>query len=119
GVAGLHDVDNPALGPNNSPRLGEAAQVSSVKTRIELKCVADLRQGRVALIGPGMSEPPLEPRDDCQRICVQRRLIAEGPALEPVVMKLDPLHVEAVETEGMHVAMPKAGPVDELDPELL
>src|SRR5437899_9188700 len=66
-----------------------------------------------------MSEPPLKPRDDCQRICVQRRLIAEGPALEPMVMKLDPLHVEAVETEGMHVTLSEAGPVDELDPELV
>src|SRR3546814_14685810 len=36
-----------------------------------------------------------------------------------MVVKLDPEHVEAVEAEGMDIAMAGTDPVDEFDPELV
>ena len=66
-----------------------------------------------------MREPPLESRDDRQRIMVQRRRIAKRTSLQPMMVELDPFHVEAVEAERMHVAVAETGPIDEFDAEFV
>src|SRR3546814_17364934 len=57
--------------------------------------------------------------DRGDRIIVEPAGVAECLTFEPMVVKLDPEHVEAVEAEGMDIAMAGTDPVDELDPELV
>src|SRR3546814_10348777 len=57
--------------------------------------------------------------DRGDRIIVEPAGVAECLTFEPMVVKLDPEHVEAVEAEGMDIAMAGTDPVDEFDPELV
>ena len=66
-----------------------------------------------------MGEAAPEPADHGERIIVERMRIAERLALQPVVVELDPLHVEAVEAERMDVVVARPRPVAELDAELV
>ncbi len=64
-------------------------------------------------------EASLAAGDLRQRIFVERVRIAEVAPLQPMMVELHSLHVDAVETEGMDVAVADAGPVHELDAQLV
>ena len=106
--------------PLHAPAFGEAAQVARVQPGIELEGVADLGQRRVGQVGARVREAPALAGDDAQRIIARAAWRSPSVrALEPVMVELDPLHVDAVEAERVDVALADARPVDELDAELV
>src|SRR3546814_3871052 len=107
-----------SFGAGHPLPLGAAAQVARVAASVELKGIAELRQRRFRLVGARSQEAVRLGGDRGDRIIVEPAGVAECLTFEPMVVKLDPEHVEAVEAEGMDIAMAGTDPVDEFDPEL-
>ncbi len=113
------DIDDAAFGTGHAPAFRQPPQVACVEPGIELEGIAELRQGGVGLIGAGVGELAAQPRDHRQRIGVERGPVAERACLQPMMVELDPLHVDAVEAERVDVAVAEPRPIDEFDPELV
>src|SRR5207253_2205226 len=66
-----------------------------------------------------MRKTAAKPRDNAERIDIERLRIASHAALEPVVMELDAKHIEAIKAERMDVAVTDSRPVTKFNAEFV
>jgi hypothetical protein len=115
----LLDFGDPPLDAPHPALLGIAPQEPGVEPGVELERIAELGQRRFRLLGRRVQELVRLRRHRRDRVLVERRAVPREPPLEPVMVELDPHHVEPVESERVDVAVPDPRPVDELDAELV
>lgn len=129
GVVGQVDaLDKPVVGakayvadgafdPADVARLGIAAQELGVERGIEMIGISDMRQHR-SRIGIGKREAARLRGDGALAIRLDRVRIALRAAAQPILVEIDPLHVDAMLAKRVDVAVAAPRPVDELDPQL-
>src|SRR5204862_6853395 len=88
-----------------------------VQRSIELERVPEGRQHGGGILR--WQRELVHPRSDYrQRVVLERGRVARLLLPQPVVVERHAGHARAVRAERMKVAVPEAGPVDELDPQL-
>src|SRR6185312_6460272 len=115
----LPHVDHSSLDPPHATRFAVAAQISGVQACIEMEGIP---QGSEHRTGPALrTRKAIQCRGDGAQVVVAELSgirFAHLPQLEPELMELDRLQIQAVDAEGMQVPASRAVPVDELDAEL-
>ena len=112
----IHDL---AFGAPHAARLGVAAQIRGIQTRVEVIGVGDVRKGRGRRhIVRGRHEFAERGGGGVQGVGADVDGLAREEQLQPILVKRQQSVVVADGAEAMNVAIPGTPPVDELDAEL-
>jgi len=98
--------------------LGVAAQILGVELGVEVIRITQVRRRRARHPRIGKTETILLGDDFGQAVLADPVRMPVCATMQPILMKIEPVDVDAVKAEGMKVTRAGSRPVDELDAEL-
>ncbi len=97
--------------------FGVGAKILGVQCRIKMVGISDVGTDG-SRVGVGADELSLPGRDGAQAVVIDGMGVAVGAAVQPVLMEIKPIHVDAVTAERVNITVALTAPVDELDAQL-
>ena len=110
------DAGDPAFDTHHAARFGIAPQIDSIEAGVEMIGVNQRLQRRRRIVAA--HETPGIGGGFVVAIGAKRRIKAERPAAQPVMVKADQPQVTPRRAKGVHVAVPGTQPAIEFDAEL-
>ncbi|MET3437999.1 hypothetical protein ABIC44_002682 [Sphingomonas sp. 1185] len=92
------------------------AKEGGIERRVEVKGIADLGERRIARLGA--AEAPRHRRGGADRIGGERLGLARLVQAPPQRLERHRARIEAIDTEGVEIALPAPPPVGEFDAQL-